>query len=71
MSAKLADAIEQMKVEADALRGAQLYWVTRDMVDVVVGVADTFPAWSPAFVAPALTGLLCWAKPAGAVPCSL
>ena len=27
--------------------------------------------WSPALAAPALTGLLCWAKPAGAVPYSL
>ena len=70
MQAKLADAIEQMKAEADALRGAELYWVARDMVDFVVGAADTLPAWSPALVAPALTGLLCWGKPAGAVPYS-
>ena len=39
MQAKLADTIEQMKVEANALRGAELYWVARDMVDVVVGAA--------------------------------
>jgi hypothetical protein len=32
------------------------------------GAADTLPAWSPALAAPVLTGLLCWAKPAGAVP---
>ena len=70
MQAKLADAIEEMKAEADALRGAELYWVARDMVDLVVGASDTLPPWSPALVAPALTGLLCWGKPAGAVPYS-
>ena len=56
-----------MKLEADALRGAELYWVARGMVDFVVGAADKLPAWSPALVAPALTGLMCWGKPAGTV----
>jgi hypothetical protein len=70
-AAKLAEEIRHMQAEAEALRGAELYWVARDMVDVVIGAADTLPAWSPALVAPALTGLLCWAKPAGAVPYSL
>jgi hypothetical protein len=70
MQAKLAGAVEQMKLEADALRGAELYWVARGMVDFVVGAADKLPAWSPALVAPALTGLMCWGKPAGTVPYS-
>jgi len=50
MQAKLAGAVEQMKLEADALRGAELYWVARGMVDFVVGAADKLPAWSPALV---------------------
>ena len=71
MTAKLAQAIEHMNVEAEALSRTELYWVARDMVDVAVDAADTLPEWSPALAAPALTGLLCWAKPAGTVPYSL
>lgn len=65
---KLASAIEIMEAEAHALRDAQLYWVSRDMVDVVRNAAHTLPEWTPALAFPAPNGLLCWAKPAGEVP---
>ena len=68
MKAKLADTAEVMKEEAQALRSAQLYWVSRDMVDVVLSAARSLPEWSPALAAPAPTGLLCWGKSAGTVP---
>ena len=38
------------------------------MVDVAVDAAETLPEWTPALAAPAPSGLLCWAKPAGVVP---
>jgi hypothetical protein len=66
--AKLATEIEIMKSENTALRGAELFWVARDMVDVSVDAASTLPEWTPALVTPAPSGLLCWAKPAGTVP---
>jgi hypothetical protein len=46
MQAKLADAIEQMRVEADTLREAPLFWVERDVVDRTCTRYTTH--WSPA-----------------------
>jgi hypothetical protein len=68
MKIKLAEAAAVMKTESRALRGAALYWVTRDMVDVVLDAARSLPEWIPGLAAPAPTGLLCWAKSAGTVP---
>lgn len=65
--AKFAATAEVIRAEAQALRGAELYWVSRDMVDVVLEAADSLPEWTPALAMPASTGLLCWAKSAGAV----
>ncbi|WP_342314781.1 hypothetical protein [Mycobacterium avium] len=68
MQAKLAESLTQMSTETDAIRRAELYWVSRDMVDVALDAADSLPEWTPAIAAPAPTGVLCWAKPAGDVP---
>ncbi|MDZ4269517.1 MAG: hypothetical protein U1D00_28200 [Mycobacterium sp.] len=68
LQAKLAESLGQMSAEADAIRGAELYWVSRDMVDVAIDAADSLPEWTPAIAAPAPTGVMCWAKPAGSVP---
>ncbi|QNJ89911.1 hypothetical protein HZU40_00115 (plasmid) [Mycolicibacterium fluoranthenivorans] len=68
MQAKLATEMEIMKAENDALRGAEMFWVARDMVDVALHAALTLPEWTPAIAAPAPNGLLCWARPAGSVP---
>jgi hypothetical protein len=68
MQAKLATEMEIMKAENNALRGAELFWVARDMVDVSMDAASTLPEWTPALVTPSPSGLLCWAKPAGTVP---
>ena len=43
MQRQLADAIAVMQAEADALRGAQLYWVARDMVEVAMGASASLP----------------------------
>lgn len=40
---KQAEAIEEMASESRTLRSAELYWVSRNMVDVAVGAADTLP----------------------------
>jgi hypothetical protein len=66
MQEKLAAAIRT--TEADALAATELYWVSRDMVDVVMSSSGTLPEWTPALAAPAPHGFLCWAKPAGSVP---
>lgn len=68
LQAKLAESLSQMSAEVDAIRRAELYWVSRDMVDVALDAADSLPEWTPAVAAPAPTGVLCWAKPAGNVP---
>lgn len=68
LQAKLAEALGQMNAEADAIRGAELYWVSRDMVDVALDAADSLPEWTPGIAAPSPTGVLCWAKSAGVVP---
>jgi hypothetical protein len=68
LQAKLAESLAQMRTEAEAIRGAELYWVSRDMVEVALDAADSLPEWTPAIAAPCPTGLLCWAKPAGVVP---
>ncbi|KMO74516.1 hypothetical protein MCHLDSM_03727 [Mycolicibacterium chlorophenolicum] len=68
LQAKLAETLSQMSGEADIIKRAELYWVSRDMVDVALDAADSLPEWTPAVAAPAPTGLLCWAKPAGRVP---
>jgi hypothetical protein len=67
-AAKLAEEIRHMQAEAEALRGALLFWVSREMVDVVVQAADSLPAWTPELAMPAKTGLLCWAKSPCLVP---
>jgi hypothetical protein len=40
---KQAEAIEEMASESRTLRSAELYWVSRNMVDVAVDAADTLP----------------------------
>ncbi len=65
--AKFAATAEVIRAEAQALRGAELYWVSRDMVDVVLDASRSLPEWTPALATPATTGLLCWAKSAGTV----
>lgn len=67
MQEKATAALEVMRSEAAALRGAELYWVARSMVDAAVGAAATLPAWTPALAMPSPTGMLCWARPAGTV----
>ena len=44
MQEKATAALEVMRSEAAALRGAELYWVARSMVDAAVGAAATLPA---------------------------
>ena len=41
--AKLATEMEIMKAETRAVRGAELYWVARDMVDIALDAASTLP----------------------------
>ena len=65
MQTSLAETIAAMTAETEALRAAQLYWVSRDMTTTVVEAAATLPEWTPALAAPAPAGLLCWARPAG------
>ena len=40
---KATAALEVMRAEATALRGAELYWVARSMVDAAAGAAATLP----------------------------
>jgi len=68
LTAKLAESLKHMSDETDAIRAAELYWVSRDMVDVAVEASESLPEWTPAVAAPAPNGLLCWAKPADTVP---
>jgi hypothetical protein len=68
MQAKLGTEMQIMKAETQAIRDAELFWVSRDMVDMALDAAATLPEWTPALVIPAPTGLLCWAKPAATVP---
>lgn len=67
---ELAAAIEVMRTESEALQAADLYWASRDMVDVAVDAAPGLPEWTPGLATPCANGLLCWAKPAGSVPYS-
>lgn len=68
MQTKLATEMQIMKAEAQAVREAELFWVSRDMVDLALDAAVSLPEWTPSLVLPAPTGLLCWAKPAATVP---
>jgi hypothetical protein len=43
IQSKLATEMEIMKAENNALRGAELFWVARDMVDVSKDAASTLP----------------------------
>ncbi len=68
MQSKLAAEMEIMKVETDALRDADMYWVSRDMVDVALDAALSLPEWSPSMCWPSRNGLLCWARAASDIP---
>lgn len=68
LQSKLADAIDTMAAENEAMRSAKLYWVSRDMVDVALDASAALPEWTPAAAAPAPNGFMCFAKPAGTVP---
>ncbi len=68
MQSKLAAEMQIMKAETDAIAEAELFWVTRDMVDVALDAATSLPEWSPSMCWPSHNGLLCWAKPAATVP---
>lgn len=68
MQGQLAEAITAMKTEAEALSDADMFWVSREMVDVVAAASDSLPAWTPALAAPTPNGFLCWAKPLAAMP---
>jgi hypothetical protein len=65
---KFAAYADTIRTEAQALRSAELYWVSRDMVDVVLEASQSLPEWTPQAAMPAAAGLLCWAKSAGTVP---
>ena len=56
MQDKLAATANDMTAEARALSGADMYWVSRDMVDVAAAAAATMPEWTPAVTAPAVDG---------------
>lgn len=56
---------EQLRREARALHHAELYWVTKKMVDVALTAAPTLPEWTPLLALPSPSGILCWDKPAG------
>ena len=56
MQDKLAATANDMTAEARALSGADMYWVSRDMVDVAAAAAATLPEWTPAMTAPAVDG---------------
>ena len=64
---KFAATADTIRTEAAALRTAELYWVSRDMVDVALEASKSLPEWTPEAAMPAATGLLCWAKSAGTV----
>ena len=66
--AEFEDAAVVMEAESQALRAADLFWVSRDMVDVTLQAAESLPEWTPAAALPAPNGMLCWAKSAGTVP---
>ncbi len=66
MQASLADTINAMATENDSLRSAQLFWVSRNMTDVVVSAAETLPEWTPAVAAPRPPA--CCAGPAPPAP---
>ena len=68
LTAKLEESLTEMSDEIDAIRAAELYWVSRDMTAVVAGAAKSLPAWTPSLAAPALNGVVCWAKPTGPAP---
>lgn len=68
LSEKLGESMTLMSNEIDAIRRAELFWVSRDMSEVVAGAAGSLPAWTPSLAAPALNGVLCWAKPIGTAP---
>lgn len=57
----------QRFLRAGALANAQLYWVTREMSEFALNAALTLPEWTPRAAMPAESGLLCWARPAGAL----
>lgn len=64
----LADTLDELRREVLAVERAGLYWVSRDMVPVVIDAARTLPEWTPELALPVEAGLLCWAKPAGRIP---
>ncbi len=64
----LAESLDGMRREVQAIERAALFWVSRDMVPVCVQAAATLPEWTPEVALPAETGLLCWATPAGVIP---
>lgn len=70
MQDKLGEMIAAMSAEVDAIGLTEMFWISREMVDVVADSAVTLPAWTPALAAPAPHGFLCFAKPVGAVPFS-
>lgn len=69
--AKFESIAPTISAEAKTLRGAELYWVSRDMVDVVRRAAGSLPEWTPAAALPSPVGLLCWARSAGTVSSGL
>jgi hypothetical protein len=68
LSKDLADTLDDMRREVQAVGRAHLYWVARDMVPVAVQAARTLPEWTPELALPSEAGLLCWARPAGVIP---
>lgn len=43
MQAKLATEMQIMKAETQAIKDAELFWVSRDMVDMALDAAATLP----------------------------
>ncbi|MDD4865732.1 MAG: hypothetical protein PHQ28_00945 [Mycobacterium sp.] len=66
--ASFEDAAAVMRAEAQACRTAELFWISREMVDIILQAAESLPEWTPAAALPVANGMLCWAKSAGTVP---
>ncbi|WP_280404946.1 hypothetical protein [Nocardia brasiliensis] len=63
------ETIRQAKRDLSALPNAPLYWVTPNLVDLVVHAAGTeMPDWTPTLAMPSPTGLMLWAKPIAKQP---
>jgi hypothetical protein len=60
-----ASLLDGAVLDLAGLQQSELFWATRDLVDLALAAAESLPEWSPSAAMPSDFGIVGWSKPIG------